>query len=97
MDVTKIKTNLKGEGGNLEPSEGYTEGKLPANVEIKYEKKDIDGDGTLEEVLTYYNYSGTPVNKAYKLFIPVEYGYKWKTLINVYEVTVAPNSGTPGN
>ena len=96
LDVTKIKTNLKGEGGNLEPSEGYTEGKLPANVEIKYEKKDINGDGQLEEVLTYYNYSGTPVNKAYKLFIPVEYGYKWKTLVNVYEVTVAPNSGTPG-
>ena len=53
-------------------------------------------DGKLKDVLTYYNYSGTPVNKAYKLFIPVEYGYKWKTLINVYEITVAPNSGTPG-
>lgn len=51
---------------------------------------------TKKKVLTYYNYSGTPVNKAYKLFIPVEYGYKWKTLINVYEITVAPNSGTPG-
>ena len=68
LDVTKIKTNLKLTDGNLEPEEGYTNGK----------------------------YSGTPVNKAYKLFIPVEYGYKWKTLINVYEITVAPNSGTPG-
>ena len=94
LDVTKIKTNLKGEGGNLEPSEDYDQGSLPANVEIKYEKKTIDGK--LRDVLTYYNYSGTPVNKPYKLFIPVEYGYKWKTLINVYEVTVAPNSGTPG-
>ena len=94
LDVTKIKTNLKGEGGNLEPSEGYNQGSLPANVEIKYEQKLIDGK--LRDVLTYYNYSGTPVNKAYKLFIPVEYGYKWKTLVNVYEVTVAPNSGTPG-
>ena len=96
LDVTKIKTNLKPEDGNLEPVEGYNQGSLPANVEIKYEKKDINNDGVLEEVLTYYNYSGTPVNKAYKLFIPVEYGYKWKTLTNVYEVTVAPNSGTPG-
>lgn len=95
LDVTKIKTNLKPEGGNLEPVEGYTQGSLPANVEIKYEQKLVDGK--LKDVLTYYNYSGTPVNKAYKLFIPVEYGYKWKTLINVYEVTVAPNSGTPGN
>ena len=95
LDVTKIKTNLKHDG-DLEPEEGYTEGKLPANVEIRYEKKDINGDGKLEEVLTYYNYSGTPVNKPYKLFIPVEYGYKWKTLINVYEITVEPNSGTPG-
>ena len=96
LDVTKIKTNLKLTDGNLEPEEGYTNGKLPANIEIRYEEKDIDGDGDKEKVLTYYNYSGTPVNKAYKLFIPVEYGYKWKTLINVYEITVAPNSGTPG-
>lgn len=94
LDTSKIKTNLKGEGGNLEPAEGYSEGKLPANVEIRYEQKLVDGEW--RDVLTYYNYSGTPVNKPYKLFIPVEYGYKWKTLINVYEVTVAPNSGTPG-
>lgn len=97
LDSSKIKTNLKNNGGNLEPDATYTEGKLPANVEIKYEKKDINNDGVLEDVLTYYNFSGTPVNKAYKLFIPVEYGYKWKTPTNVYEVTVSPNSGTPGD
>ncbi len=79
LDVTKIKTNLKLTDGNLEPEEGYTNGKLPANIEIRYEEKDIDGDGDEEKVLTYYNYSGTPVNKPYKLLIPVEYGYKWKT------------------
>lgn len=94
LDAKKIKTNLKLNGGNMEPDENEKNGTLPANVQIKYEKKTIDGK--LREVLTYYNYSGTPVNKAYKLYIPVEYGYKWKTRIKTFVVTVEPNSGTPG-
>ncbi len=49
LDVTKIKTNLKLTDGNLEPEEGYTNGKLPANIEIRYEEKDIDGDGDKEK------------------------------------------------
>ena len=39
LDVTKIKTNLKLTDGNLEPEEGYTNGKLPANIEIRYRRK----------------------------------------------------------
>lgn len=94
LDADKIKTNLKLIDGNLEPDANETNGKLPANVKIKYEQK-IENGKTIE-VLTYYNYSGTPVNKEYKLFIPVEFGYKWKTRVKVFTVLVKPNSGTPG-
>ena len=95
LDVTKIKTNLKLTNGSLEPDANETNGTLPANVQIKYEWKVINGVN--REVLTYYNYSGTPVNKEYKLYIPVEFGYKWKTRVKVFTVIVKPNSGTPGN
>ena len=95
LDVTKIKTNLKLVNGNLEPDANETNGALPANVKIEYAWKVINGVN--REVLTYYNYSGTPVNKEYKLYIPVEFGYKWKTRVKIFTVTVKPNSGTPGN
>ena len=48
-----------------------------------------------DETLTYNNYSGTPVNWDYKLFIPVKFGYKWKTFTLTFEVDVKKNSGTP--
>lgn len=64
-----------------------TNGPLPSNTRIVY-------DGT-NETLTYNNYSGTPVNWDYKLFIPVKFGYKWKTFTLTFEVDVKKNTGTP--
>lgn len=83
----QTKSNLKLVNGNLVPTEGVTNGPLPSNTRIVY-------DGT-NETLTYNNYSGTPVNWDYKLFIPVKFGYKWKTFTLTFEVDVKKNTGTP--
>lgn len=45
--------------------------------------------------MVYYNYSGTPVNKEYIIYIPVTFTYKWKTFVYNVAVTVKPNPGTP--
>ena len=83
-----ITSNLKLDAnGNLVPTEGVTDGPVPSNTKITY-------DGT-NETLTYYNYSGTPVNRDYKLFIPVKFGYKWKTFTRTFTVDVKANAGTP--
>ncbi|AVM52577.1 hypothetical protein JN06_01558 [Bacteroides zoogleoformans] len=84
----RITSNLKLVGGNLIPTAGVTNGPLPSNTKVTY-------DSTKEE-LTYYNYSGTPVNWDYKLYIPVKFGYKWKTFTKTFEVIVKKNAGTPG-
>jgi len=83
----QIKSNLKLVNGNLVPADGVTDGPLPSNTKVVY-------NGT-DETLTYNNYSGTPVNWDYKLFIPVKFGYKWKTFTLTFEVDVKKNSGTP--
>ena len=83
-----ITSNLQLDAnGNLVPTEGVTNGPVPSNTKITY-------DGT-DETLTYYNYSGTPVNRDYKLFIPVKFGYKWKTFTRTFTVDVKANAGTP--
>ncbi|WP_455608624.1 hypothetical protein [Bacteroides rodentium] len=83
----QIKSNLKLVDGNLVPTDGVTDGPLPSNTKVVYNAAD--------ETLTYNNYSGTPVNWDYKLFIPVKFGYKWKTFTMTFEVVVKKNSGTP--
>ena len=83
----QIKSNLQLVNGNLVPTDGVTNGPLPSNTKVVYNQAD--------ETLTYNNYSGTPVNWDYKLFIPVKFGYKWKTFTLTFEVDVKKNSGTP--
>ena len=84
----QVKSNLKLVDGNLIPTEGVTDGPLPSNTKVTY--------NAATEELTYYNYSGTPVNWDYKLYIPVKFGYKWKTFTKTFEVVVKKNPGTPG-
>ncbi|WP_373828441.1 hypothetical protein, partial [Bacteroides heparinolyticus] len=86
--TTEVKSNLKLVGGNLIPTEGVTNGPLPSNTKVTYDP--------VKEELTYFNYSGTPVNWDYKLYIPVKFGYKWKTFTKTFEVVVKKNAGTPG-
>lgn len=83
----QIKSNLKLVDGNLIPTDGVTDGPLPSNTSVVY-----DGG---KETLTYNNYSGTPVNWDYKLYIPVKFGYKWKTFTKTFVVDVKKNAGTP--
>ena len=86
-----IKTNLKQDAnGNLVPTAGVKDGKLPTTTTVVYS---VDEDG--KETLTYNNYSGTPVNQEYIMYIPVEFGYKWKTFTKTFEVKVKVNAGTP--
>lgn len=85
-----IKSNLKLTNGNLVPTDGVKDGPMPGNVSVEFYRDPVTGD----ETLTYNNYSGTPVNRDYKLFIPVEFGYKWKTFIITFEVDVKANAGT---
>ncbi len=90
FDTENIKTNLALDAeGNLVPTEGVTDGPLPSNTEVVYDGSD--------ETLTYHNYSGTPVNWSYKMYIPVTYGYKWKTMVGTLEVNVISNQGTDDN
>ena len=84
----QMTSNLKLVDGNLVPTAGVTDGPVPSNTKVVY-------DG-LNETLTYNNYSGTPVNWDYKLYIPVKFGYKWKTFTKIFEVEVKKNAGTPG-
>ena len=88
----QIKTNLKVDAnGNLVPTAGVTNGPLPSNTTVVFKRDSATG----EETLTYNNYSGTPVNWNYKMFIPVKFGYKWKTFTFTFEVDVIKNAGTP--
>ena len=82
----QITSNLQLVDGNLIPTEGVTNGPLPSNTSVVY---------NANETLTYNNYSGTPVNIDYKLFIPVKFGYKWKTFTKIFTVDVKANAGTP--
>ena len=85
-----IKTNLKQDAdGNLVPTAGVKDGKLPSTTTVVFKR---EGD---KETLTYNNYSGTPVNQEYIMYIPVEFGYKWKTFTKTFEVRVKVNAGTP--
>ena len=89
-DTENIKTNLKKDAdGNLVPTEGVTDGPVPSNTKVVY-----DADA---QTLTYYNYSGTPVNNDYMMYIPVSYGYKWKTYVAYLAVKVVTNAGTDDN
>lgn len=89
LDPSRLKTNLKLVDGNIEPVEGYQDGALPKNVKI------IRTTSGGKDELVYYNYSGTPVNKEYIIYIPVTFTYKWKTFVYNVAVTVKPNPGTP--
>ena len=84
----QMTSNLKLVDGNLVPTAGVTDGPVPSNTKVVYD--------VLNETLTYNNYSGTPVNWDYKLYIPVKFGYKWKTFTKIFEVEVKKNAGTPG-
>lgn len=89
-DTENIKTNLKKDAdGNLVPTEGVTDGPVPSNTKVVY-----DADA---QTLTYYNYSGTPVNNDYMMYIPVTYGYKWKNYVAYLAVKVVTNQGTDDN
>lgn len=82
----KITTNLKLVNGNLVPTAGVTNGPLPSNTTVVYNGSD--------ETLTYNNYSGTPVNWDYEIYVPVKYGYKWKTFTKTVTVKVKKNEGS---
>jgi len=83
----QITTNLKlDDNGNLVPTEGVTNGPLPTSTTVTY---------NTNETLTYFNHSGTPVNWDYIMYIPVEFGYKWKTFSETFVVKVKKNAGTP--
>ena len=89
-DTEHIKTNLQRDAdGNLIPTEGVTNGPIPSNTEVTYNAD--------EQTLTYHNYSGTPVNNDYLMYIPVKFQYKWKTYVNYLEVLVKVNKGTDDN
>ena len=89
-DTENIKTNLKKDAeGNLVPTDGVTDGPVPSNTKVTYNEE--------EQTLTYYNYSGTPVNNDYMMYIPVTYGYKWKTYVAYLAVKVVTNQGTDDN
>jgi hypothetical protein len=89
-DTENIKTNLKRDAeGNLIPTEGVKNGPIPSNTEVTYNAD--------EQTLTYHNYSGTPVNNDYLMYIPVKFQYKWKTYVNYLEVLVKVNKGTGDN
>jgi hypothetical protein len=89
-DTENIKTNLKRDAeGNLVPTEGVTNGPVPSNTEVTYNAD--------EQTLTYHNYSGTPVNNDYMMYIPVTFQYKWKTYVNYLAVKVVVNKGTGEN
>ena len=87
----QVKTNLKLVDGNLQPVAGYKEGSLPANTTVVY---NVDAT-TGKETLTYYNHSGTPVNWDYEIYVPIKFGYKWKTLTQEFKIHVNENAGTP--
>ncbi len=87
----QVKTNLKLVDGNLQPVAGYKEGSLPANTTVVY---NIDAT-TGKETLTYYNHSGTPVNWDYEIYVPIKFGYKWKTFTQEFKIHVNENAGTP--
>ncbi len=86
----QVKTNLKLVDGNLQPVAGYKEGSLPANTTVVY-----NVDATGKETLTYYNHSGTPVNWDYEIYVPIKFGYKWKTFTQEFKIHVNENAGTP--
>ena len=98
-DTNNIKTNLKLEGGNLvadpdlKPADDLSNWNslrsLPSNVTITY--------NGANQTLTYFNQDGTPVNINYNVFIPVTYGYKWKTMVGYVAVEVNSNAGTDDN
>ena len=73
--------------GNLVPTAGVTNGPLPSNTTVVYDPA--------TETVTYYNHSGTPVNWDYTIYIPVKFGYKWKTMTETFEIQVKSNAGTP--
>ena len=50
---------------------------------------------TGKETLTYYNHSGTPVNWDYEIYVPIKFGYKWKTFTQEFKIHVNENAGTP--
>ena len=87
----RVKTNLKLVDGNLQPVAGYKEGSLPANTTVVY---NVDAT-TGKETLTYYNHSGTPVNWDYEIYVPIKFGYKWKTFTQEFKIHVNENAGTP--
>ncbi|HCF76234.1 MAG TPA: hypothetical protein DER55_05355, partial [Bacteroides uniformis] len=87
----QVKTNLKLVDGNLQPVAGYKEGKLPANTTVVYNVDETTG----KETLTYYNHSGTPVNWDYEIYVPIKFGYKWKTFTQEFKIHVNENAGTP--
>ncbi|MDE6181035.1 MAG: hypothetical protein K2G02_07995 [Phocaeicola sp.] len=86
-----VTTNLELVNGNLQPSAkaDYKEGRLPSSTTVEY-------DSATEE-LVYNNHSGTPVNWDYIIYIPVEYGYKWKTISELVAIKVVKNAGTPAS
>ena len=84
----QVKTNLKLVDGNLQPVAGYKEGSLPANTTVVY---NVDAT-TGKETLTYYNHSGTPVNWDYEIYVPIKFGYKWKTFTQEFKIHVNENA-----
>lgn len=103
FDVKNAKTNIKNVDGNNVVEEGYKEGNLPYG-RILQQVNNVNKSATpywtytvVDENPTHLRYAnehGTPVNVPYKIFLNVESGYKWATIITPREIPVSPAQGT---
>ena len=87
--VANATTNLSKDGsGNLVPTEGVTDGRLPHNVKVTYD--------AANDELVYWNEAGTPVNteNEYIIYIPVSVSHKWGTAIENVAIPVKAAAGT---
>lgn len=86
FDFAHIKTNLKDNGTAVVPVEGYKEGRLPQGMQVSYYED-------TNYILKFVN-NGSPIEREFKLYIPVLLKYKWETKVMTLEVVVKPNAGT---
>lgn len=94
-DVDKATTNLKLEGNTYTPTEGVKNGQLPTGNSLKQVNDNGEEVDMNPTKLGYFNNNGTPVNVAYKLYVPVKVTYKWGEVVKEdVEITVNPAAGT---
>ena len=106
-DVEHVKTNLKLVDNVYVPQKDMKDGELPTDASLKaYTSVTFDAagrptasnealNGINAKYLAYFNNNGTPVDGAYKIYVPVKVTYKWGVVNDsVIEITVDPAEGT---